>query len=82
MLKKRLLQAYITLTLFFIAWQGVKYVAKNIPELNSAVTITIVIIAVVIVGAVAGQAITRMIDDYDKRNDQVIQETKSKPGKK
>lgn len=82
MLKKRLLQAYITLTLFFIAWQGVKYVAKNIPEFNSTITITIIIIAVVIVGAVAGQAITRMIDNYDKRNDEVIQETKGKPGKK
>ncbi len=69
MLKKRLLQAYITLTFFLLGWQGIRYLANNVPEFDNVIIITILLIVLLLVGAVAAMAITRMIDDYDKKKE-------------
>ena len=87
MLKKRLLQAYITLTFFLLGWQGIKYLANNVPEFDNVIMITVVLVIVVLVGAVAAMAITRMIDDYDKKKeaegeDADAQKPQGKPGQK
>ncbi|MBR5742455.1 MAG: hypothetical protein IKX85_01535 [Clostridia bacterium] len=87
MLKKRLLQAYITLTFFFLGWQGVKYLANNVPEFDNVVIITVLIIVLILVGAVAAMAITRMIDDYDKKREaageaEEAAKPQGKPGQK
>ena len=86
MLKKRLLQAYITLTIFLLAWQLLRYLATSVPEFSSPITITILLVIFVLVGAVAAQAITRMIDDYDKKKEAEeaakAEPTPHKPGNK
>lgn len=79
MLKKRLLQAYITLTFFLLGWQGLKYLANNVPEFDNVVIITVLLVILVLVGAVAAMAITRMIDDYDKKREAAGEAEQAKP---
>ncbi|MBR0144668.1 MAG: hypothetical protein IJM21_10900 [Clostridia bacterium] len=87
MLKKRLLQAYITLTFFFLGWQGIRYLANNVPEFDNVVIITVLLVVLVLVGAVAALAITRMIDDYDRKKEAEgaaaeAEKPQGKPGQK
>ena len=83
MLKKRLLQAYFTLTVFLLFFFGIRYLANSVPEFNSAILITGMLVVCMLLASTAGMALMRMVDDYDKKHDPAPEsEPKStKPGK-
>ena len=83
MLKKRLLQAYFTLTVFLLFFFGIRYLATSVPEFNSAILITGMLVVCMLLSSTAGMALMRMVDDYDKKHEPAEPtETKpSKPGK-
>ena len=80
MLKKRLLQAYFTLTVFLIFFFGIRYLANSVPEFSNTILITGMLVVCMLLSSTAGMALMRMVDDYDKKHDPTP-ETESKPGK-
>jgi len=81
MMKRRILQTLITMGLFLLAWQGIRYLATTVPEFDNVLWITLLIIGAILVCATAGLAITRMIDDYDKKHDGDVPEEPVAPPK-
>lgn len=83
MLKKRFLQAYFTLTVFLVLFFGIRYLANSVPEFNSAIMITIILVVSMLLSSTAGMALMRMVDDYDKKHEPApeAEPQPQKPGK-
>ena len=80
MLKKRFLQAYFTLTVFLLLFFGIRYLANSVPEFNSAILITGMLVVSMLLSSTAGMALMRMVDDYDKKHEPA-EPTDTKPTK-